>query len=383
MSESAQPPRFLKLRLSAHYAGLFAPIGVMLPFWPLWLAGREMNEWQIGVILATGSISKILVNPLIGSWVDRLGRRRVAMVSLAFATCFAFLAFEATHGFMPLLLLSALASGLFTAQMPLAENLSLFMAHKHKFDYGRVRLWGSLAFILAAMLGGWFLSGRSSDYVLPLSLCFLLAMAFISLGLPEMVIERRAEGLTAGLSALLADKKFLLFLAAASALQASHMVYYGFSTLHWRQAGIDETTIGLLWSLGVVAEIVLFSQGNRALDRLGPLGLMMLAGFGGLIRWSVLAFTTWLPALYAVQTLHALTFGAFHLGAMHYLARNIPVSLSARAQGLYSSSVTGIAQGAGMLAAGPLYHALGGHAFLTMALSSGLGIWLAARLRSA
>ena len=174
---------------------------------------------------------------------------------------------------------------------------------------------------------------------------------------------------------LLSNKRFLLFLLSASLLQACHMVFYGFSTLHWRAAGIDETTIGILWSLGVVAEIVLFSQGNRVVNRLGPMGLLTLAGLGGLIRWTVLGFTTWVPALIVAQTLHAATFGAFHLGAMHYLSRNIPLSLSARAQGLYSSGVTGIAQGAGMLLAGPLYHAFGGYAFLTMGLFSALGIF--------
>ncbi|CAA6603067.1 Major facilitator superfamily permease [Rhodospirillaceae bacterium LM-1] len=378
------PPPFLKLRLAAHYAGLFAPVGVMLPFWPVFLSGRGLSEWQIGVLLAVGSISKVAVNPVIGSWVDRLGKRRTAMIGLAFATFFAFAAFWVTHGFFPLLILSAIASGLFTAQMPLAENLSLHMAQTHQFDYGRVRLWGSLAFILAALLGGWYLSGRSSEVVLPVSLAFLLLMALITLGLPEMQIEKRKDApqSAVGMMTLLQDRRFLLFIATASALQTSHMVYYGFSTLHWRQAGIGETTIGVLWSLGVLAEILLFSQGNKVLNRLGPAGLMILAGAGGLVRWTVLGFTTWIPALYGAQALHALTFGAFHLGCMHYLSRNIPLSLSGRAQGLYSSGVAGVAQGIGLLAAGPLYHALGGYAFLAMTAVSGLGLWGALRIQS-
>jgi PPP family 3-phenylpropionic acid transporter len=383
MPERASPPSHLKLRLSAHYAGLFAPIGVMLPFWPVFLAGRGMAEWQIGVILATGSLSKVLVNPLIGAWVDRIGKRRAAMIGLAFSTFFAFAAFWFTQGFLPMLILSAIASGLFTAQMPLAEALSLHLAHRHKFDYGRVRLWGSLTFILAAFLSGWLLTGRDSEIVLAVSLALLSLMAIASLGLPEILPDKAvtaARGTGEGLMTLLTDRPFLTFLLTASLLQACHMVYYGFSTLHWRAAGIDETTIGILWSLGVVAEIILFSQGNRVLNRLGPLGLMTLAGLGGVVRWTVLGLTDWVPALYAAQTLHALTFGAFHLGAMHYLARNIPHSLSARAQGLYSSWVTGIAQGAGMLAAGPLYHALGGYAFLTMGLLSALGIFCARKL---
>jgi PPP family 3-phenylpropionic acid transporter len=380
MLEASPRPPFLKLRLSAHYLGLFAPIGVMLPFWPVFLAGRGLSEWEIGVALATGSVAKLIFNPLAGALVDFMGRRRAAMIGLAFATLLAFSCFKLAWGFWPILILSAIASGFYAAQLPLAENLSLFMAKHHRFDYGRVRLWGSLSFILAAMGGGWLLTGQESELVLPISLAMLLLMALISLGLPEMRIERHANASSeGGVWALLMNRSFLIFLLTAGALQASHMVYYGFSTLHWREAGIGETTIGILWSLGVVAEIILFSQGNRVLGRLGPKGLLALAGSGGLIRWTVLAFTTWEPALYAAQTLHALTFGAMHLGAMHYLSRNVPLGISARAQGLYSSFVTGIAQGAGMLAAGPLYHALSGYAFLTMTLLSGLGL-LGARL---
>ncbi|MBF0166612.1 MAG: 3-phenylpropionate MFS transporter [Alphaproteobacteria bacterium] len=373
-------PRFLKARLAAHYAGLFAPIGVLLPFWPVWLAGRGLSEWEIGVVLAAGSFSKVLLNPLVGSWVDRLGRRRTAMIALAFATFFSFCAFWVTEGFLPLLLLSALSSGLFAAQMPLAESLSLHMAHRHQFDYGRVRLWGSLTFILSAMLGGWMLAGRSSEIVLPISLAGFLLMALISLGLPEFSVEKKSEETGAGMMALLSGRQFLIFLLAASLLQASHTVYYGFSTLHWRTAGIDETTIGLLWALGVLSEIVLFSQGNRVLKHLDPRRLLILAGFGGLIRWLVLGTTTWVPALIAAQMLHALTFGAAHLGAMHYLLRTIAPNLSARAQGLYSSGVMGIALSAGMLTAGPLYHALGSMAFFVMAALSCIGLLVATRL---
>ncbi|MBF0354230.1 MAG: 3-phenylpropionate MFS transporter [Alphaproteobacteria bacterium] len=373
-------PRFLRTRLAAHYAGLFAPIGVLLPFWPVWLAGRGLSEWEIGVVLAAGSFSKVLLNPLVGTWVDHLGRRRTAMIALAFATFFSFCAFWVTEGFLPLLLLSALSSGLFAAQMPLAESLSLHMAHRHQFDYGRVRLWGSLTFILSAMLGGWMLAGRSSEIVLPISLAGFLLMALISLGLPEFSVEKKSEETGAGMMALLSGRQFLIFLLAASLLQASHTVYYGFSTLHWRTAGIDETTIGLLWALGVLSEIVLFSQGNRVLKHLDPRRLLILAGLGGLIRWLVLGVTTWVPALIAAQTLHALTFGAAHLGAMHYLLRTIAPNLSARAQGLYSSGVMGIALSAGMLTAGPLYHALGGFAFLLMAGLSVLGAFVARHL---
>ena len=113
----------------------------------------------------------------------------------------------------------------------------------------------------------------------------------------------------------------------------------------------------------------------------GPPGLLILAGLAGILRWSVLAASTALPVLIAVQALHALTFGAAHLGAMHFIARAAPPGLSATAQGLYSAVSGGIAMGLAMLAAGVLYDAAAGRAFLAMAALSGGGLALAIVLR--
>ena len=148
------------------------------------------------------------------------------------------------------------------------------------------------------------------------------------------------------------------------------MVYYGFATLHWRDAGLSSDLIGALWAEGVIAEVVLFAFGARLVARLGPARLIALAGLCAALRWTVTALTVepWLLAL--SQLLHAATFGATHLGNMHFLARATPPALSARAQSLHASITNGLATGAAMLASGWLYAGLGGGAFLVMA---GLG----------
>jgi PPP family 3-phenylpropionic acid transporter len=163
---------------------------------------------------------------------------------------------------------------------------------------------------------------------------------------------------------MLGERRFVLFLACVSLSQASHAPYYGFATLHWRAAGLSDTTIGLLWALGVIVEIGLFAVGNRALARLGPMGLLLVAGGGGVLRWTVLAATAHPAALVAVQGLHALTYAAGHLGAMHFIARAVPRSHAVRAQGLYSALSMGALLGVAMMAAGWLFAQVGGLAFL-------------------
>jgi len=160
-------------------------------------------------------------------------------------------------------------------------------------------------------------------------------------------------------------------------MAASHAVYYAFSALHWRAAGLTSAAVGWLWAEGVIAEVVLFAVAGAVVARVGALRLMALAGVCGIVRWIVLGATTDLTALIAVQALHAGTFGAAHLGAMHFLARNAPAGLAASAQALYSAVSGGFAIGLAMLASGWLYTELGGRAFFPMAAMSAAGLGIA------
>jgi PPP family 3-phenylpropionic acid transporter len=180
---------------------------------------------------------------------------------------------------------------------------------------------------------------------------------------------------------VLSDRRFLWLLATASCAQASHAVYYGFSTLHWRSVGHSETVVGLLWAEGVIAEIILFFAAAPLVRRLGPEKLLALACAAGAIRWSVTAFTNWLPVLVIVQALHAFSFGAAHLGTMHFIGRNLPAGLAATAQSLYSVSALGIAVGAATAVSGALYEAWGPLAYLAMSALAAAGVVSAVKLR--
>ncbi|HXC29035.1 MAG TPA: MFS transporter [Stellaceae bacterium] len=163
-------------------------------------------------------------------------------------------------------------------------------------------------------------------------------------------------------------------------MQASHQVYYGFGTLYWRTLGFSDALIGVLWAEGVVAEIVLFWLGSRLLRGLGPLGLMMTGGVAGIVRWGLMGLVPGLAAAFALNLLHALTFGATHLGAMNYLSRTVPPDAAASAQALYSGASSGIGSGLVMLGAGALYAEFGGRAYLFMTALSALGLLGAMRL---
>lgn len=368
-------------RLSAYYAALFAAVGIHLPFWPLWLSAKGLSPADIGWIVAATYLIKVTINPIAGHLADRRGERRLLMTAMAVGAAGMWLAFGAVEGFWPILAITLVALGLWSGIMPVGESLALSAVYDHKLDYGRVRLWGSLAFIGTATLVGRLLVDHPPTILLGLIAGTLALTAIACFNLPDPS-RPRGDGPNMPILPLLTSAPFLLFLAAASLNQAGHTVYYAFTTIHWKAAGITDDTIGLLWSEGVVAEIVLFSVSGLVMKRFSPASLLVIAGIAGVLRWTMLGATTALPWLALAQLLHAATFGCAHLGAMHFIQQAVPSNLSARAQGIFSAVATGLAPGLMSPLTGWLFQSMGGQTFLVMALCA-LGsvamAWMLAR----
>jgi PPP family 3-phenylpropionic acid transporter len=371
----------MALRLSLFYAAIFLAAGISLPFWPVWLQGRGLSAAEIGLVLSIGMWLRAFTSPVLAQLADRSGRPDRMVVALAWIAFIAFFAYWRAYGFWPILAISIVTSAALSAIFPLGDAVTMLKVREGTVDYGRVRMWGSIAFILAAVTGGRIIAGRPSELILWLLVgCMALQLGAVY-GLPRTTTAGTAR-LHAPLLAILRDRPFLGFVAIASSLQASHAVFYGFSTLHWRGAGYDATLIGALWAEGVIAEVVLFAISKKLLTRLPPLSLLALAAAAGVVRWTVLGATTALPALIAAQLLHAFTFGATHLSAMHQIARTVPPAHGATAQSFYSSFAGGLTMAAAMAGSGWLYARFGGSAFFAMAgisLAAGLAIPALAR----
>ncbi len=362
----------LSTRYSAIYGGVFLTAGIMLPFWPLWLESRGLGSLQIGLILALGPWMRVFSNPLIAQVADRSGRPKLILVILSALSLIAFISFLPAESFPYILCVSILAAICFPAMLPIAESQVMSSVIKYSLDYGRIRLWGSLTFIIGTLGTGFLIGKNNPDLILILIIFALLLTLLAALVFPREVKERGIYPKNAIVSILL-QPRFILFVISASLLQASHAVYNGFSTLHWKESGIKEQLIGALWVEGVFAEILLFSISGFLIARIGPIKLLAIAGVCGLVRWTVLAQSTDIYALLSTQVLHALTFGAVHLGAMHFIASNAPAGRTATAQGIYTS-ISGLIMGLAMVGAGSLYELFRGQAFYAMVLISALGL---------
>ncbi|MBW8270883.1 MFS transporter [Caldovatus aquaticus] len=373
-------------RFAALYAAQFFGVGVMLPFLPPVLAEAGLAAAEVAAVLAAGAAVRLVAGPLGGRAADALGEARAVLAAGAAAAAVAACGFGLAGGFVALLLVGVAHSAAVAPVIPLTDSLALAAARREgaRFDYGRVRAAGSLSFILASALAGGVAERLGLVAVVWLYAAALAATALLAARLPAPAAgpAPRLRDAGGGFRAALRLPAFRLLLALSALIQGSHALYYGFGSIHWAAAGHSATAIGLLWAEGVAAEVVLFLWGRRLADRLGPVGLSLLAAGAGALRWAVTAETTALPALAAAQLLHAATFGAQHLAAMRVLMRVVPPPLAATAQTLHASLGVGLASGALTLASGPLYAAFGGAAFWAMAGLCAAAVPAAWRLRA-
>lgn len=364
--------RSIAVRMSVFYFAVFLSAGLYLPFWPVWLESRGLGPVEIGLLYAIGRFTRILTNPLIAHVVDRRGDRRKPMVLLSLGATVAFAAYELCSEMWQFALVAVVVGAMWGTINPLGDSLALVNARQGRLNYGRVRLWGSISFILATLAGGQILDVWPESAIFWSLLATFAVVTVVCLITPDTRVEALPvqSNVFRVFWRLMSEPRFALFILASALLQTSHLVVYIFGTLHWRDAGIDDFIIGVLWAEGVVAEIVLFSFGAALTARFGAAGLLMMAAVAGVMRWPLLAFSTDLSVLFVAQALHGVTFGAAHLGAMAFLSRAIPPSLSATAQTLHGAVALGVASAVISPLLGGLYESWGGGAFYIMTLFS-------------
>jgi MFS transporter, PPP family, 3-phenylpropionic acid transporter len=360
-------------RLALFYGGIGAAIGVQMPFLPVWLAAKGLDSRAIGIVLAAPMIVRLLAVPIATRTADRRDALRETIILAAIASAGGYALVGFADGFWPILLMIAFASAAFTVTMPLADAYALKGLSARKRAYGPVRLWASAAFIAGNLGAGYLVDILPARDLIWVMVAVFIAAATTSLALsPVHVGWSPPSASNVRASSILRSPVFLMVAAAASLIQASHAVYYGFSTLAWSATGLDGLTIGGLWALGVVAEIVLFALSGRLPAMIDPAMLLTLGAAGAALRWAAMALDPPVWALPVLQCLHALSFGATHLGAVQFLARAAPEQLSATAQG-YFSVMLGLVMAVAMGLAGILYGAYGSSAYAAMAVAAFVG----------
>lgn len=364
--------------------------GVFLPFFGAFLAWRGLTPGQIGLLLSSALLLRAFTGPASGIIADAHNDRRSVMLVLYWIVFIGFGTLAFTTWPVLIFLAAIPAYVAYGAATPLLESVCVRLSERYNFDYGRVRIWASSAFVMMNVGGGVSARWLGIYAVAPmLAMAGALCIA-ATVMLPAPPARDPASALLPRLKKtlsetreLLASGVFLVFLLAVSFEQASHAFYYGYGGLHWRQLGYSETLIGIIWPLGVLTEIALFSQSLRVLRLFGPSRLILLGGLVCVVRWTILAFDPPLPLVIFAQFLHGGTFALAHLGAMFFILRAIPPRLAATAQSLYFVSAQGVMMGLATVVSGSFYETLGGRTYLLMtamgAIAMGFTLLLARR----
>ncbi|CDG88833.1 3-phenylpropionate MFS transporter [Xenorhabdus bovienii] len=384
--------------LGLSYFTYFFSFGIFLPFWAVWLKGEGIEPAMIGILLGVGLVARFLGSMFISPTVKDpskliIALRLLSLLALLFAIGFAFGShwawiFSVMIGF----------NLFFSPLVPLSDALAGTWQKQFTFDYGKVRVWGSIAFIISSSLTGILMSSNGINFSisnLELSISFdrinnwvgsnlfghhHIILAFLIFSLSVMLLGmmlkpsimpagkiKAANTHTVSFKELLSEKSVWQFLLCVTLLQGAHAGYYSFGSIYWENAGYSSATIGYLWSLGVVTEVIIFTFSKQLFRRWNARNLLLLSAICGILRWGLMGTSTELPVLIIIQLLHCGTFTVCHLAAMRFIGARKENEII-HLQAIYS----GLAMGGGIafmsVIAGFLYEYMQSGIYWVMAL---------------
>ena len=324
-------------RLSGYYFFYFAFIGAFSPYFGLYLQSLNFSAWDIGLLMSQMQLMR-LVGPNLWGWLaDRFGRR-VFIIRLAGAVGLAgFLAFFWLDRLPGMLLAMAVLAFFWSAALPLVETLTFDHLREEHGRYSSIRLWGSVGFIVAVMATGALLDLVPPIGVLWVCTFILLGILGFALVLPEA--RQHLSSLNEQpIAQVLRQPKVLALMSACFAMSAAHGAFYVFYSIHLADSAYTKTEVGLLWSLGVVAEIIVFLWMPRLSRRFSLRTILLISFAAAVLRFLLMGWGVASVALMIfVQLLHGLTFGAYHASAIAAVNQWFPGKSQGRGQALYSS----------------------------------------------
>jgi len=376
----------LPVRLGLFYGAIFIGTGVSSPYLPVWFADHGLSGAEIGLILSLPMLARAFTAPLLAVWADSFKLRRSALVVLSLLVTAAYALMALPGGFAWWMVVWFAASSMFTTLSPLTDVIVLRRARLDGFNYGWPRGIGSAAFIVGNLGMGALLTRGSSDIVLVwmVAAAALSALASRFLLPPDPVHEEGEVAVLAdrmsGLGGLLRDPAFMTAAVSAGLIQSAHAFYYSFSTLAWKQQGISEATTGVLWAVGVAAEIGFLWFMEPWRRRVGPRNLLVLGGAAAVVRWTALAFSPPLWVLFPLQALHTLSYAATFMASLQLVERLSTSRNASAAQALNSALSGGVLSGLATIASGWLFDRVGAHGYLLMSGMCAVGLVGAIRL---
>lgn len=370
-------------RLSGFYFSHFAFLGAFTPYWSLYLKSLDFSAIQIGVLMSVMQGMRIFAPNLWGWQADRIGKRLRIVKITAFFSLLCYIGVFFGKEFWWLLAVMMLMSFFWSASLPLIEATTLSHLGPNVEKYGMIRSWGSVGFIFAVIGLGYVLDKMPIQSLLWATLSFMLGILFFSQKIPETSIPSH-ETDSIPVWKILGRSEVVALFASCLMMAAAHGPYYTFYSIYLVEHGYRKSSVGWLWGLGVICEIVVFFLMPRIMARFSLKAILAFSLACAVLRFVLIGWCVDILLLViAAQVLHAATFGAHHAAAMASIHHFFKGRHQARGQSFYTSLVYGVGGTIGALVGGYAWETLGPS--MTFSLSSvaallGL-VWLMMKFR--
>ena len=375
----------LHWRLSRFYFFYYFFVGSFVPYWGIYLQSENFSPSSIGILLSLFQISRIVAPNFWGWLADHTGHRVKWIKLTSFLGLIGFIGVFWAKGFFWIFLVMSALSLFTSSTLPLAESLTL--AHLATTDghYSRIRLWGSIGFIVASLLLGYLIDLQGINILLWVLLIAQTIIFFLSNTIPETK-ETHHKKNDLSIWKIIKTPSVVALLIGCTLMVSAHGVLYNFYSIYLKEHGYSSATIGWLWAVGVICEIFIFMLMPKILRRYSLKTILLMSLFLGVIRFILIgASPDHFYLLFIAQMFHAATFGSFHAASIEVIAYFFKGRNQSRGQAIYNSVAYGIGGTIGGLGGGYLIQYLGGQiGFMIAAISPLIGfivIWFGLKLQ--
>lgn len=350
----------LHAKLSGFYFVYYVAVGAFIPYWPLYLHSLGYTAAQIGMALATTGLVRVAV-PVGWGWImDRSGRRTPWIAGAMTVSAIIFSMVPWSPNFAVLIALHAAYAVFWNVALPAFDVVTLNHLARTGRDYARIRLWGSVGFVLAVAALGPILDLTGVGPVPWVVVASMLGMVWIALYVPDVQDIRPPDSSLEGFLARARKPAVLALLTTCFLSQLSFAPFYAFFSIYLEEHAYSRSVIGALWALGVVAEVIVFLYTGRIIRRFGARPVLVATLLCSALRWALLALFVDIGTLLVIsQLMHFMSFAVYHAVTVHYLHELFPGRMQGRGQALLAAVSFGLGGGIGSLLTGAAWDSFG------------------------
>lgn len=385
VARSRLTPEF---RTTAFYFTYYMGPGAAVMFLPIWLSEKGISTEQIGIINAVPVFMILALNLVVGRVADRASDWRQAIVIGALIAGIVPIGLFFVNEFWGILLLWTLAAMPAGAVGPVLDAATMRMTRRNGSDFGTVRAWGTVGFMLFNGLTGFLVVWFGSAVFVPLFVGLTLLRAAVALQLPafrappDQVTVAAVRPVAGKLKEIVTKPWFILPLVGFSIIFGTHIILNAFASLLWKEQGISEDIIGPLIALGAAAEAGMMFVWKRFGGRVSARHMILISALVSVLRWAAMAFSPPVWVLLLLQLTHGITYALGYLGCVHFIANWTSEDIAAETQSLFTV-LQQIASVLALVGFGWLVGLYGAQAFLFASLAAGIGalcIWLSLKM---